>query len=350
MTTFKVSEKASNDLSKQKYNVAKSTIDHISKFTNKQYEAASCNTPSIIENQYCNGFLQAIHSAYANHYPLILSPDDIWTAICIAFSTHVSLHAEELREHFVAHEGKLLLNSDNAYTKGSPDNDWTLTFDDFSKQIRDHIGDNHKLLVSNFSTTGVMEKAVSELTLMNTVRHYFDYRCTTCCGIPSITLLGTTEDWTSIKDRVEKLSKFNLEWWTVGLSRVMDQFILASQGNADVKFWDNILKISGGSGGPFISGWINVFFPYLRGDRINKFSFGNDLSYRTGSTTSNIGVSFGHNTTDSFPSGLCNTPFVWNYYGQLFDYEFVSGFVGVYQDPETLALRPSLGFTVREVK
>lgn len=350
MTTFKVSEEASKNLSKRKCNVDKSVIDHISKFTDKKYEAASCNTPNVIQNQYLNGFLEAVHIAYDEHFPLVLSPDDIWTAIGMAFSTHVSLNAEELRQHFVSHEGKLLLKSYNLYTRGSPNNDWTLTFDDFSNQIKEHIGDNHELLVSNFSTTGIMEKAVSELTLMNTVRHYFDYRCVTCCGIPSITLLGTTEDWVSIKNKVEKLSKFNLEWWTEGLSKVIDQFISASQGNVDVRFWNNIIKINGGSGGPFISGWINVFFPYLRGDRQNKFSFGNELA-----SSMNESISFGAmlmctNTTDSFPIGLCNTPFVWDYYEVEYNYEFVSGFVGVHQDPDTLALRPSLGFAVREVK
>jgi hypothetical protein len=58
---------------------------------------------------------------------------------------------------------------------------------------------------------------------------------------------------------------------------------------------------------------------------------------------------FGHGpTTESFPSGLARAPFLWNYIGRSFEMEFLGGFVGVRQDTETLALRPEIGWAVRE--
>jgi hypothetical protein len=48
------------------------------------------------------------------------------------------------------------------------------------------------------------------------------------------------------------------------------------------------------------------------------------------------------------PSGLSKAPFRWNYLDRSFDMEFLGGFVGVAQDPETLAVRPEIGWAVRE--
>jgi hypothetical protein len=64
-------------------------------------------------------------------------------------------------------------------------------------------------------------------------------------------------------------------------------------------------------------------------------------------------------TTDRFvwgprlgdlPSGLSKAPFRWNYLDQSFDMEFLGGFVGVSQDKETLAMRPEIGWVLREAE
>ena len=48
------------------------------------------------------------------------------------------------------------------------------------------------------------------------------------------------------------------------------------------------------------------------------------------------------------PSGMSKAPFRWDYLDRSFDMEFLGGFVGVAQDPETLTLRPEIGWAVRE--
>jgi hypothetical protein len=48
------------------------------------------------------------------------------------------------------------------------------------------------------------------------------------------------------------------------------------------------------------------------------------------------------------PSGLSKAPFRWNFLDRSFDMEFLGGFVGVAQDPETLTLRPEIGWAVRK--
>jgi hypothetical protein len=50
----------------------------------------------------------------------------------------------------------------------------------------------------------------------------------------------------------------------------------------------------------------------------------------------------------SLPLGLSRAPFRWDYLKQSFDMELLGGFVGVSQDKETLAVRPEIGWAVRE--
>jgi hypothetical protein len=53
--------------------------------------------------------------------------------------------------------------------------------------------------------------------------------------------------------------------------------------------------------------------------------------------------------TDSFPSALSKVPFVWDYFTQKFDYEFIAGLIGVSQD-DNMVLRQEIGWAIREKK
>ena len=50
----------------------------------------------------------------------------------------------------------------------------------------------------------------------------------------------------------------------------------------------------------------------------------------------------------AFPSGLARAPFLWEYLGQKHAMEFLGGFVGVSQEQATWALRPEIGWVIRE--
>lgn len=307
-------------------------------------EASGANLGNLIDYpQYrMNGFVQTIHTSFDLHLPLVLSPDDVWVAIGQGFAQHVNNNAEKLRKMFVAHEGQkyIEIRRDN-FVKGSPENDWMGGFAEFSDKIAEHVGKKRDLLVSSFSTTGPIEKATSEVILMDTLKAYFEYGCSTCCGIPSITLLGTVEDWVSIRNRAQALSEFDCKVWIDALIPVLDQFVRAAQGNADQAFWQSFYKIGGGSGGPYVTGAINVFFPYIgqQGQYVN-----NHLTcWERG-----VGHMCGGPQTDAFPPSLCSVPFTWHYYGNDLPMQFLGGFVGTSQNPDTLEVRPALGWGVAD--
>jgi hypothetical protein len=337
MITFK-----SNDIKIDKLRYPKMLVSHIEAFNvltdQPGIEAAGANAENISIHP-SNGFKRACELAYTRHLPLTLKPDDIWLCISQGLSTHINNNAETLRYQFVKHKGQELISiHEDSFIKGSPTNNWQATFGKFSAAIKEYIGKKHDLIVANFTTTGIIEKAASELVLMEAMQAYFKYQVKTLCGIPEITLLGETDDWKNIRQRVETFAEFGLEWWVPSLFFVIDHFIAASQNNIDKDFWNRLYKMNGGSGGTSIAGWINVLFPYLDNGRKNTLAIWNPEkpSY------------FGGTQDDNFPLGLSRVPFEWLYYEEKYEMEFLAGFTGAHIDEKTGGISPAMGWAVRD--
>ena len=291
-----------------------------------------------------NAFVAAVNTAYALHYPLVLTPDAIWMCIAQGLAQHINANAEKLRSMFVEHEGKkeIVVRRDD-FVKGSATNPWPEVFDQFSEQIRKNIGEKtHDLLTPEYSTTGPVEKAAAQIVLMDSFKEYFRYTVMTMCGIPEITLEGTVDDWKKLRDRACGLAEYDLKWWIEALKPILDQFVAAASGRVDQKFWSTIYKQQGGSGGPYITGWIVTLFPYL-GRSPN-------LSRNRYLTNWQAKGSFAGVTTSAFPPGVVSTPFKWLYYTTDFPMYFYAGFMTVTQDPDSLAIRPEIGWAVADEK
>ncbi len=300
----------------------------------------------------------AVHRAFMDHRPLCLSPDMIWLMICQGVANHINAHAEELRPRIVSNQGKITIEvRRDDFVKGSPENPWSEVFHEFSVQIRDHVGAGIELFVPSFSTTGPVERAAAEVVLLDAMQSYFEYVVHTMCGIPTITLEGTHEDWKALAERVQGFREFGLERWIDVLSPILDQFALASQGDVDKTFWRSLYKLNGQSGGPIITGWITAFFPYLKDYRTRRATVPsqivveddrNDLEEMLYPGDKPVTGWATGPTIEHLPGGLSIAPFRWNYLDRSFDMEFLGGFVGVAQDQETLTLRPEIGWAVRE--
>lgn len=303
-------------------------------------EASSANQARLAGG-VIHPFVEAAHVAFDEHLPLVLSPDDVWLCIAQAFAHHVDQNAEALRGRFVRHEGKAdIIVIRDEFRKGAPDNDWPGVFGEFSDAIAKHVGKQRDLVVADFSTTGPVERAASEVVLMAAMKNYFKYTVLTRCGIPRVTLLGTPADWTSIKQRATHLAEYGLETWIAALTPILDELCAASAGKPDRELWRSFYKFESGSGGDRVTGWINTLFPSVR-------KHGADHLEANPSATDWRG---GHAPAPTqFPSGLAIAPFIWNYLGTLIPMEFVAGFAGISQG-EDLAVRPAIGWAVREAR
>ncbi len=300
----------------------------------------------------------AVDRAFMDHRPLCLSPDTIWLMIIQGVANHINANAEELRPRIVSHQGKVRIEvRRDDFVKGSPENPWSEVFNEFSVQIRDHVGPKLDLFLPAFSTTGPVERAAAEVVLLDAMQSYFEYEVRTLCGIPTITLEGTHEDWKALAERVQGFKAIGLGSWLKVLAPILRQFVRASQGDVDPTFWRSLYKLNEQSGSPVITGWIKAFFPYLKDHRTRRATVPvrGFFDCGTGNLDAMLNPDDERNqgwaeapTIEELPGGLSRAPFRWKYLERSFDMEFLGGFVGVAQDQETLTLRPEIGWAVRE--
>jgi Domain of unknown function (DUF4419) len=75
---------------------------------------------------------------------------------------------------------------------------------------------------------------------------------------------NTVEDWRKIRDRIDFLATYELDWWTQRLIPICDGFIDTVAGNPPLNFWKSTCKPESAYGGEVITGWIVDLFPYIR--------------------------------------------------------------------------------------
>lgn len=293
-----------------------------------------------------DNFFKCMVQAYADHRPLVLSPDMAWLIISQGFSRYVNAHTEEMRDLLVFHEGKMELVTISNNNILLPNGDWKLLLNDFSACIAKNTkGELADLMTANFSTTGITERIASQVSLMDVVKKYFIYtRISATCGIPSITLKGSPEDWQKVLDKVRCLKKYNLEKWASDLEDILKEFVKASKGNHNTSFWQSIVKkrridqIMAGNGClidpkkiTYLDGWFLKFFPNALGETPDSVVWNHDMPQEM------VRVSFRQVLTDPDSGVPLDT----------IPMQLWAGFVGVEEDAKTHALSPKIGWLAR---
>lgn len=288
---------------------------------------------------------QCILRCFSEHRPLVLTPDAVWLAINQSIAKQINDNAEKYRDKVVRHQGKMELKVESPIDILTQNADWDDIFDDFYEQIDKHtLNGIAPKMVSDFTTTDATSKTASVITLMDALKSYFIYHVTHCiCGIPSITLQGTAEDWRKIQQKIEILKEFDLEWWYEYLSPVIGEFVAAAEGQPNLPFWKSIVlrhrpsDFTHEKGGGCIpewtdvTGWFLVFFPF--DDWSQKFE--------------------SHNKDTAMSSEMSRVSFIYSITKgsdllSIYPMELWAGLVGVKEDKETFALTPKLGWFVRK--
>lgn len=289
----------------------------------------------------CHPFIDAVHTAFAQHRPLILSPDDIWLVIAQGFSHHVSENPEKLRPRLVRHQGREELSTDVFDLSAVS---FEQAIGSFSMQIRDRTDPVlYESLICDFSTTTPNIRVASEIALMDTFSSYFIYVMGCVCGIPKITIQGSPEDWQRVRARVEVLATYELEWWVSRLRPILDEFILAARGRPTPDFWKAIYKPEETYNNILATGWIADLFPYLGDPPGRRRNHCLALTRNGWALPVASGVS-----TKQFPSGLSSVPVTLKVKSETFDLDLVAGFLAVKQNSSDLALSTVIGWSVAE--
>jgi hypothetical protein len=132
------------------------------------------------------------------------------------------------------------------FVMGSLTNPWHEVIDEFSMKIggltKNDIADT---MQANFSTTTKDSRVISQIVLMDAMQKYFDYRCSTICGVPEIRVSGTRDDWVSVQAKTKKIVNLIPEfkkWMDNGLNEILEQFVNVFDDKIDKKFWNEIYK------------------------------------------------------------------------------------------------------------
>ena len=150
------------------------------------------------------------------------------------------------------------------------ENDWSTVFGEFAEEIRKRVKlDFYDVMVDDTSVATKLSRIASEITIMDTFQKYFEY-AVEGCAMTKITLVGSSEDWEMLRNKVHKLDALNennrllLDWWLEHLVPTIDKIVdQAVSRNIDVEFWKNIYTFnphhSDCNPEPTMSGWIKYF-------------------------------------------------------------------------------------------
>ena len=199
------------------------------------------------------GMFAAVFTAYSHHYKLRTSPDDWWFCVIkqVACAIDRNSQIESVRKMFVDHKGKKNIEVPvEDPTIDTVDYNWF--FDQVTKAIKENVKVPEFVdgMTADFSTTTPVKKIVSQITLMHSVKHYFDFHGRCGCGIPAVEMLGTEEDWKKLTSKLKALRTL-LEpmendlhlpsaWWDV-VQNVFCQLLETYQGKPDEKWWSHIM-------------------------------------------------------------------------------------------------------------
>ena len=300
---------------------------------------------ATIFNHEKSSLIQGLVLAYKNHYPITITPDMIWILVLQGFSRFMEKHAEKVREIFVNFSGKKELkverNGLTPYT--ATKEDWDGIMKEFVEKIGTNVGqetvDN---LECNFSTTSQVAQVTSQVSIMSSMKQYFTYKVRMLgCGISTISLEGSMEDWEKIKSKLEFLSTKGLEWYTKHLIPIIDKIIESKNyynyngqlSEELIEFWKGMIRLKG-QGGLYephmINGWIVKFIPNLSEKYPQVYEEINE-----------------RNVPDQIICCPMELTFIPSK-GKKIEYScsLFSGFYGMVQDKETFNVRPVIGYAI----
>jgi len=291
----------------------------------------------------CHSFLYGLYLAYSEHRPFTLSPDMLWLLVLQGISNHVNYSHENgnnlfpqltEKKNIVIHNDKIIL--------GDPKSPWHETTEEFSNQIEKIVGSEIvSELRADFSTTTLASKVVSEITIMDTFKAYFNYIVHgAICGIPELKLEGSVSDWNRVLQKLEVLKKYDLKWWYNDLKPIITKIKNTAEEIIDNEFWMHIFKVHTVEeyGEPkSIDGWITKFFPFT--DTGKKFDITSYQNYQI------------EDIFKILPKQVVNVNFVHiskdkNQKLEKTDMEYWGGFMGITQDPDTQFLKPKINWCI----
>lgn len=245
-------QSAANEFGNRSVDIFMSNRDNIDYFVQDDYRVL----PSA--DSFVRGALQA----WGEHLHLVLQPDELWLTVLAQVNFYVNAHpAEAAARAYDLRANETVI--DAAYP------DWYTFMASLYAAVTSRIQVDwlqHQWISPNF-TTSTNEHVMAAHILMLAQTRAFERKtpphtgAALLCGLPSVTLLGTRQDWAVVQWRVERMSIFGAEAAAYGarLLPVVRRFVQTFDTPDDpaiLAFWNAIVvaqpavlsKVTAGAG------------------------------------------------------------------------------------------------------
>ncbi len=204
-----------------------------------------------------SNYLEYLELCWAKHYGVVLTPDIIWYTILCEVALIIAEHPEKFRYLFTD-------SADKEEISVRSDSDTILPLDSIMTQLRSRIPNGlADTFIMEFTTTTPNAREASYAAFADAVSPYYSYSMYSC-GIPSVDIRGTENDWLSIVSSLQVIKNiFNVhDAYLYKISIIVSKLLKVINSNPDSNFVKDIFRVERcGSGGQTeIYGWFSDLF------------------------------------------------------------------------------------------
>lgn len=134
-------------------------------------------------------YLEYLERAYGRHYGVVLSPEILWYTLLSELTLLIAERPDYFRSLFTTKaEGKTNITVHKGASLALP-------IDQIAAKLRLLVPDGFAdWFLPEFSTSTLRSNFATQAAFADAVSPYYSYSMK-CCGLPSVTLLGSKEDW-----------------------------------------------------------------------------------------------------------------------------------------------------------
>lgn len=224
------------------------------------------------------GYLNILSTAYDRHYSIVLHPHDLWYIVLTQIAEEVSNNPSDYRSLFTSSDDKqkIIVGQDHPTD---------ININKLIEKLRELVPgspDTIDLFLPELSTITPEARLAHAAAFVSTVSQYYDYGMF-CCGIPSVHLKGTEEDWYLLAVNCLNLgdvfadSKKMIDYF-IRVHKLFKKLATMIWAGPDIEFMKDIYRQNNvGSGGDLsVNGWITQL--YIKGANSLIKSFHDTMS------------------------------------------------------------------------
>ncbi len=269
-----------------------------------------------------NPFILSILKAFADHKSVEINPSHLQYCIISSYSSFCNkFEARPLDKVLIHMPLNTSMEESDTVEYGKQ---WEKSIEGIVDDINKHTGTQMNERMSCASQTDYIANSVA---VMECMKNTFDYQVITMCGIENIRLLGNKADWQILIDCLPDSKNPIINWWKDCITFIVKKFMDVFDGNADLEFFNSIIKWFSISGSIPLTGWILMFFvPHLCTiSDYDKFISKGINDSKKGINMDSLSCLHVANLND-LNTGISVVPINWFNSGQNYDVKLAAGF------------------------